>query len=147
MAEATAKRIASAVVAERCEAPFQMSKFIRPAGATRDEFGIDYAPGALQARDLQLARAVFSHRYFIDYVFSLNRTLWRDFEMRIYQIQAPIAEGGVRVYGTIITDGLQNLVRWCADGDTRRRRGERTTMQLCMQRLCTPASIQAYRPD
>jgi hypothetical protein len=111
-----------------------------------DTAGFVFEPGDLQARGLRLATAMFTHRYFVDYLFKANKALWVESEMRVFQIQIPLAEGGVRVFGTIVTDGDQNLVRWCVEDCHRHRRSNRETMRRSVDQLCTRESNRNYKP-
>lgn len=139
----TLKEISRALLPEIVDTPYQTAMRLRPRSATLDACGFEFAPGALQARDLQLAQAALEHGYFIAYTFGQSRDRWTDSEMRVFQIQVPRKEGAARVVGTIVTDGCQRLVRFCTHDA---RFHDRTLMRLSVEQLCEAASVRNYRP-
>lgn len=138
-----AKQMTSALRPEIVDTRFQTAMRVRPHSVTVDANGLVFEPGALQARDLQLAQEAFEHKYFVGYAFRMNRPLWMDSEMRIFQIQTPLKEGGIRVAGTIVTDEDRNLVRYCVDD---KRHSNRAVMRACVDLICTVESILHYNP-
>lgn len=146
MAKPLASYLADHLSVECIDTKCQKAMRVRPYSSTHDigGLGIEFQPGESQELDFQRACVLFEHSHFISYSFNRNRQRFVESEMRIYQIQIPKAGGGLRILGTIITDGEQNLVRYCVE-DT--QTSSRALMRDSLALLCTAQSLRDYRRD
>jgi hypothetical protein len=114
----------------------QLSKFVAPGSKTRDEFGLEFAPGELQRRDFEQAQTMFAYPRFLRRVFAENAELFWASQARIYQFQR---DAGTFVYGLLVTDSSNNLVDFCVD--THRQEKRRSVLIALMRSFCTPESV------
>lgn len=117
----------------------QISKFIRPVSARKDEMGMTYAPGELQRKDLSQVPALFAYTPFIARTFEQHKHLFQHTECRIYQFQTTSRSGGPFIFGLFITDGLHNLLDFCVD--PRQSHKRRPVLVSLMRAICTPQSL------
>jgi hypothetical protein len=120
------------------QAPNQLTKLVRPASATRDGLGMDFPPGELQKRDLQLALQLFAYPGFIDRTIAQHKELFAHSECWIYQFQN-VSASGPFIYGLFITDGQRNLVDFCVD--TNKKDQRKSVLVALMRLVCTQLSV------
>ena len=144
MTTAKTKMIKDRLVQECVDSKFQRALRVRSRSQTADQSGLVFEPGALQASDMQEAQKTFKHAYFLGYTLRNHGSSFNDSDMRIYQIQIPVSDEELRVIGTVITDGEQNLVRYCIEDA---RSSNREIMRMSLEKLCTQKSVRFYNQN
>lgn len=114
---------------------------IRSWSTQTDQIGFTYTQGALQLVDLRSTLSKFQHKVFIKWVFDNYQNIWINDAMKVVQVQC-----ADRLFGTVIMDSSNNLIRYCVETDLPRLvSGNRKVISDFMRTWCTQVSVTNYR--